>query len=272
MEITSKLVSFIDREHDYLVQAFDVGNLFEFLDALQQYSPEAKKAVDFFLLNFIPMIAYLKAGEHLGIYIDSSDPNLFFKLEANSSGQFRAMLLPANFHTELLSISGRCRINKYSPGNPEPYISHIELSHHDLTQICSSVLKLSYQTEARVLVDPAKRYSLLVSKIPGTKIDKIETKEAISLDAYLEKRQDVLQKLTVIKLDGSTSLGLSYVSARNILFRCNCSREQFLPALKNIYKQDGEALFEKNVITITCDYCKSIYKITREDVQNFQAH
>ncbi|OFZ16140.1 MAG: hypothetical protein A2X86_13730 [Bdellovibrionales bacterium GWA2_49_15] len=259
MQVSSKLVSFLDRDNDFLIHYFEVGNLFNFLDSLHHYSPEAKKSADFFLLNFLPLIAFLKSGEHFGVYIDSFTPNLFFKLESNSSGQFRAMLLPQDFKTELQKITGQCRVNKYSPRHPDPYVSHIELADHDLTKICSEVLKVSYQTEARVLVDPSQNFSLLLSKIPNSPL-------AVSLDAYIEKRKALLQlPLAEWGQDGPTQL-----NSRNITFTCNCSREQFLPSLKQIYQQDGEALFEKKHLTITCDYCKSVYNFSREDLLTFR--
>ena len=231
--------------------------------AIHNYSPTARNLSEFFLLNFIPLIVFLKDGEHLGIYIDASNPNLFFKLETNSSGQFRAMLLPQDFESDSLKISGQCRVNKYSLGNPDPYISLIELTDQDVSEICSKVLKLSYQTEAKVIVDSVKKIALLVCKIPKLKSEKFESKEDLSLDAYLAKRKTFLAGMPP---------EITKINTRKIQFACNCSREQFLPSLKKIYQLDGDALFKEPLITITCDYCKSIYSFSRQDLASFELH
>ena len=63
------------------------------------------------VLSFMPMLALLKHGEQLGLYLDAEDPYLRVKLEITAGGHVRCLLMPEDlkeFPERITGIVLRC--------------------------------------------------------------------------------------------------------------------------------------------------------------------
>jgi molecular chaperone Hsp33 len=64
-------------------------------------------------------------------------------------------------------------------------------------------------------------------------------------------------------------LGLVFLNSKEIIFKCNCSRERMLSGIKALIDTGSsiESLFgEKDIIELKCDYCKTSYLITKSEI------
>ena len=57
------------------------------------------------VLSFMPMLALLKHGEQLGLYLDAEDPYLRVKLEITAGGHVRCLLMPEDLKPRPIHVA-----------------------------------------------------------------------------------------------------------------------------------------------------------------------
>ena len=271
----SRLYSFIDQKEGFALHFFEGQKLIQDLAVIHtlvgggfQYFRDA-------ILTFQTMVAFLKPGEGLGVYLDSDNPYLRLKIEMSDQGQMRTLLLPEDLKSFPETITGKCRVTKLLPGDNTPYTSIIKLSGIDSHQVANAILEESYQVKSKVFVSEKSDQSVMILKLPEINVNKVQTQYSLSLDQYWDKLSNDLEKLFELgTYDYSTiqtnieSLDLLYLGSKEIKFKCNCSRQRMLDGVRTIVLSSGiEHVFapDENQIEAKCDYCKTSYLLLRTE-------
>ncbi|RLA63673.1 MAG: hypothetical protein DRQ88_12115 [Epsilonproteobacteria bacterium] len=267
----SNLSSFLDEKNKFILHFFEGQKLIHDLAIINNLKG---KGFSFFrdaVLMFQPMIAFLKAEEGFGFYIDSKDPYFRLKIETNSLGNIRTLLIPENFDEFPDIITGISRLTKISgTKGVNQYTTLIELNSISLNEIANKILKDSYQVEAKIIVSQTSDQSLLILKLP-------HRKDSMNLADYGKEKKssidDLFKKAFTTKDEIKTAmekLGLVFLGDKEVKFRCACSRERMLDGIRALINSGTtqESLFEagKDTFEANCDYCKTAYLITKDDL------
>lgn len=273
MLATSRLYSFLDHKHGFNINFLEGQKLIHDLVLLHPMKGEGFSYFRDTFLGMLPIIFFLKPGENLGIYIDSDQPYFRLKIETNSAGHTRTLLLPEEFNTFPDKITGSLRITKIFSNNKSPYTSMLELKEVNTKDLMNQVLCDSYQTNSEVIVAKQSDQSILVTKLPPVNTNSV-IDESISRKDYIAKNETFFNEVFSMATDDIERIvkvfedhGLSYLGSRQISFFCPCSEDRMVLNLRGLYAGDIEELFQhKDSIEIKCDYCRKVYNITKSSI------
>lgn len=273
MLAASRLYSFLDHQSGVNLHFLEGQKLIHDLVLLH---PMQQQGFSYFrdtFLGLMPIIFFLKPGESLGIYIDSESPYFRLKIETNSAGHTRTLLLPEEFNLFPEKITGNIRITKIFTYNKSPYTSMLELKNADTKELINQVLSESYQTNSEVIVSQQSDQSIMVTKLPPVNVN-VVADETVSRKDYIKKHQQFFHDVFAMGTDDIEKIvkkfedhGLSYLGSRQVSFYCPCSQERMVLNLRGLYSHDINELFhDKDSIEIKCDYCRKVYNISKSDV------
>lgn len=269
----SRLYTFIDAAREYALYFLEGQSLIKDLALVH---PIQGKGFAYFretVLSIQPMIALIKGGEQLGFYIDSKDPEFRLKIETAHNGSTRCMLLPENFKEFPAAMNGVVRVLKLYPNNHPPYESVIQIDGLALREVVNRVLTDSYQVDCAIAVSESSDQSLMLHQLPMLE-------ERDDDPAAVRRRRDgIREQIEGLFAAAPTSseeitaafdaMGFRLLAQRPVRFQCQCSRERMLGHLGPLWLREGEALFdpEAEELEIRCEYCKSVYTYTRNDLR-----
>ncbi|HXH29955.1 MAG TPA: Hsp33 family molecular chaperone HslO [Bacteriovoracaceae bacterium] len=270
----SRLYSFLDHKNGFNLHFLEGQKLIHDLAVLHPVQGSGFAYFRDAFLGLLPIVFFLKPGETLGLYIDSEDPYFRLKIETNSAGHTRTLLLPENFSLFPMKITGKIRITKIFPGNKSPYTSVLDLKETETKEVINKVLNESYQTNSEVIVGELSDQSIMVTKLPplntNSHLDETQTRKE-----FVKKNQrffhDVFETAPsdiekIVKT--FEDRGFAYLGSRMISYFCPCSKERMVLNLKGLYSVDIEELFAvEKTVKITCDYCHKKYEITRKEIE-----
>lgn len=269
----SRLFSFLDHKNGFSVHFLEGQKLIHDLALMHPLQGSGFAYFRDTLLGILPIIVFLKPGESLGVYIDSNDPYFRLKIETNSAGHTRTLLLPLEFNLFPMKIAGQVRVTKIFPGNKAPYTSVIELHNVESKEVINQILTDSYQTNSEVIVGELSDQSIMVTKLPQLNANKV-TDDTVPRKEFIKKNKqffhDVFETGTddiekIVKLFEDNNF--SYLGSRIINFFCPCSKDRMVLNLRGLYAGDIDHLFEeKDDVEVVCDYCMTKYQITKSDV------
>lgn len=273
MLATSRLYSFLDHKNGFNIHFLEGQKLIHDLVLLHPMQGSGFAYFRDTFLGLLPIIFFLKPGETLGLYIDSEDPYFRLKIETNSAGHTRTLLLPEEFNVFPMKISGKVRVTKIFQNSAQPYTSVLELKDVETKEVINRILSESYQTNSEVIVGELSDQSIMVTKLPPVNVnssfdDTPGRKEFIKKHSkffhdVFESAPDDIEKIVKLFEDH----GFSYMASRQIEFFCPCSKDRMVFNLKGLYSADIDHLFEgKDSIEIKCDYCRTLYEITKTDI------
>lgn len=266
----SSLYSFIDEKEGFVLHFLEGQQLIKTLAIIHPLGGQGLSAFRDAVLMFEPFIAFLKPQEGFGLYIDSSDPQFMLKMEANSKGLIRTLLLPENFNEFPNKIKGVARLTKiFGETKEKQYSSSIELNGIGFHEIANKILKESYQVSAKCFLSHDSDQSILILKLPGFKIQK-------ELEEYWETIKNKTEEIFKLSLNEKEkivssfeSLGLIFLNNKEVKFKCSCSRERMISGVKALINTGStiESFFDsKDSIELKCDYCKTAYLITKKEI------
>jgi molecular chaperone Hsp33 len=270
---TSRLYSFLDHKNGFNVHFLEGQKIIHDLVLLHPMNGSGFSYFRDTFLGLLPIIFFLKPQESLGIYIDSEDPYFRLKIETNSAGHTRTLLLPEEFNLFPMRITGKVRVTKIFQNNSHPYTSMIELEGIETKEVINRIFTESYQTNSEVIVGEISDQSIMVTKLPPTNVNsKID--ESTSRQEFIKKHSVFFQNIFEAATDDIEQIvklfedrGFSYLTSRQIDFYCPCSKDRMLLNLKGLYANDIEHLFEgKESVEIKCDYCRKEYVITKPEI------
>ena len=273
MLATSRLYSFLDHKNGFNINFFEGQKIIHDLVLLHPMQPSGFAYFRDTFLGLLPIIFFLKPGESLGLYIDSEEPYFRLKIETNSAGHTRTLVLPDGFNLFPMKISGKVRITKIFPTQKSPYTSMLELKNVETKEVINQILKESYQTNSEVIVAEICDQSLMLTKLPSLNTNS-SLDDTLSRKAYIKKNEhffhDVFEMATddiekiVAAFEGN---GFAYLGSRQVSFFCPCSKERMVQNVQGLYNGDFDELFQKDdKIEITCDYCRKTYFISKTEV------
>lgn len=269
----SRLYSFLDHEKGFNVHFLEGQKIIHDLVLLHPLKGSGFAYFRDTFLGILPIIFFLKPGESLGIYIDSEDPYFRLKIETNSAGHTRTLLLPLEFNQFPMKITGQVRVTKMFSGNKSPYTSVIELKGVPSKDVFNKILNESYQTNTEVMVSEICDQSIMVTKLPQMNVNS-SLDDSITRKEYIKRNQPFFHNVFEASTDDIEKIvkifeehGLGYLGSRQIGFFCPCSKERMVVNLRGLYTGDIDTLFEgKDQVEIVCDYCNKKYEITRPEV------
>lgn len=273
MLAVSRLYSFLDHKEGFNIHFLEGQKL---IHDLVLVHPMKESGFAYFrdtFLGLMPIVFFLKPGENLGIYVDSQDPYFRLKIETNSSGHTRCLLLPDEFNVFPMKISGQVRVTKIFASGKTPYTSMIELKDTETKDVINQILRESYQTNSEVIVGEMSDQSIMVTKLPGSATGGV-LDEGSARKEFVKKHRSffhsVFEKGTtdieeIVKV--FEDRGFAYLGSRQVDFFCPCSKDRMVLNLRGLYSGDLDHLFEgKDEVTVTCDYCRKNYAVSRGEV------
>lgn len=275
MLAVSRLYSFLDHKNGFNVHFLEGQKLIHDLVLMHPMQGSGFAYFRDTFLGLLPIIFFLKPGESLGLYIDSEDPYFRLKIETNSAGHTRTLLLPEEFNLFPMKISGQARVTKIFPGNKTPYTSVIELNDTETKDVINQILSESYQTNSEVIVGEMSDQSIMVTKLPPVNVNST-IDESISRKDYIKKHKIFFHNVFEMASNDIEKIvklfedhGFSYMGSRQIDFFCPCSKDRMVLNLRGLYAGDLEELFEKDdSVEIKCDYCRKSYHINKSEILN----
>jgi molecular chaperone Hsp33 len=274
----SRLYSFIDQNKGFTLHFLEGQKLIHDVALIHGIHGAGFHFFRDTLLSTQMLLAFLKPGEGLGIYLDIDDPLLKFKIEMNEMGQMRTLLLPEDLNQFPKIITGKCRLTKTSPGEKAPYTSIVDIKLTPLEQVINLLLRDSYQLKSKIFLSKDSDQALMISKLPSINIDKIQTNYTMSVEEYWQKNESaIFEFFKKFHTEYSEiqsffeSLNTILLSTKDVKFKCTCSRERMVHGLFSLVKSAGiDHVFmqDENEIQTKCDYCHTIYTISRNDLLN----
>lgn len=273
MLAVSRLYSFLDHKNGFNIHFLEGQKLIHDLVLMHPMKGSGFAYFRDMFLGLMPMVFFLKPGESLGLYIDSEDPYFRLKIETNSAGHTRCLLLPEEFNVFPMKITGQVRVTKMFPGGKSPYTSMLQLKGVETKEVINQILRESYQTNSEVIIGELCDQSIMVTKLPGSAAGGVQD-EGAARKEFVKKQQgffhhvfeqttDDIEKIVKVFEDQ----GFAYLGSRQVSFFCPCSQERMVLNLRGLYAGDLDHLFEKDdEVTVKCDYCQKEYTITRGDV------
>lgn len=268
----SRLYSFLDHKNGFNIHFLEGQKLIHDLVLLHPMPASGFAYFRDTFLGLLPIVFFLKPGESLGLYIDSDDPYFRLKIETNSAGHTRTLLLPEEFNLFPMKISGKVRVTKIF-GQKSPYTSVLELKGVETKDVINNIFNESYQTNSEVIVGDVSDQSIMVTKLPPINVNS-NIDETLSRKQFIKKNGDFFHEVFETATDDIEKIvklfedkGFSYLGSRQISFFCPCTRDRMILNLRGLYAGDMDELFDENgMIEIKCDYCRKVYNINKIEV------
>ncbi|WP_372654592.1 Hsp33 family molecular chaperone HslO [Halobacteriovorax sp.] len=274
----SRLYSFLDSENNFTVHFLDGQKLIHDLAIIHDVKSKGFAYFRDSILTAQNLISTLKSGEGLGLFIDSADPYFKLKIEMNFAGRMRTLLMPENFNSFPDKITGTCRLSKVFPNNPSPYTSVIELNNIGFHEVVNKILKDSYQLKADIYISEDSDQSVMIQQLPKSNVNKeeVETTQLTPKEYWIKSQkhiQDLFSQSTTkqeVIQKHFEDLGHTFLGSKLVEFKCNCSRERMVQSISSLCMSSGiDDVFEsKDELEAKCDYCKTYYLITKDEVIN----
>lgn len=274
----SRLFSFIDQQSAFTVHFLHAEKLINDIMRIHNIGPTAFKFYQETLLSSAQMLNFMKATENMGFYIDSQEPYFRFKIELNAQGTMRTLLLPEEFDAFPDTVTGKARVTKAFPNNA-PYSSVIELQNESVFNITNRVLQQSYQTKTHIETNPLN-FGLMFSKLPPSslakKFDEIidlplqdfvdkNSNLAKDIEQLVSKAQKGLSEKEIVSF--FTEKSFVYLGSKEVKFFCPCSKERMSANMLTLANSDLDEIFrDKDSVEVRCDYCNSIYDISKDQL------
>ena len=269
----SRLSTFIDGPREHALYFLEGQALIRDLALVHAHPGRGFEFFREIVLSIQPLIALIKGGEQLGFYVDADEPLFRFKLESTHGGDTRAVLTPSDFDAFPGSLRGLVRVETRYQSGRKPYLSVVEADGLTWRDVVNRVLRDSYQVKAAVSVSPTSDQSVMLHRLPLLKGEDESDYTMAAVRSRLEAMSSDLASVFDRALtdpdevtEAFAALGWRRISSRSVRFRCGCSRERTLQALRLI--QDPEELFDpgQSSLEATCDYCRTSYVILRSEL------
>lgn len=275
LPLESRLWTFMDEPREYALYFLEGQRLVHDLALVHASRGAGFAWFRDVVLSVQPLIALIKQGEQLGFYIDSDSPWFRLKIETNHEGNVRCAMLPEGFDDFPGTIDGIVRVERRSPTARQPYQSVLRMDAAPLGEMVHRVLRDSWQVPCAVHVSTDSDQSVMLHQMPPLRSDDPSRFSPEALGERLAGLVVPLQPLMARALQEAgevvaafRDLGFHPLTSRHVKLGCTCSRERVIRSLRLL--EDPEEVFEpgEDEVEVTCEYCKSRFRVRREDIRD----
>lgn len=272
------------------IRAFAITskNLVEEIRKIHNYSPIAIAALGRSLSASLMMGEMLKNKEDLlTIIIKGDGPLKQIVVTSNHNGEAKGyasvpdVILPPNDkgHLNVGCAIGKGTLTVIKDyGLKEPYVSTIDLVTSEIAEDLTYYFSQSEQTPTAIglgvllnkqEVTVAAAGGFIVQLMPNTP-DETITKLEDNLNKFTSvtdilRQNKTPEELLKIVLDG---FDVQFTSTRDVFFRCSCSKEKGLNAIRTLSNEEIQEIIKENKdVEITCDFCNKTYIYTPSDLE-----
>ena len=202
------------------------------------------------------------------------NPNLELDLIKNKDGKF-------NFNFKEALGTGYLNVIRDN-GSGDPFTSTIELINGTIAEDLASYLLYSEQTPSVVFIGEKFQKEevicsggLLAQVLPKKETDPLlislleeRSKEMESFSEELNNSKNLLKLIKKIFPDIDDFSITEKARSQAIEFKCRCSRERSLGAMKMLGKEELKDILEKDKMAeLVCEFCKDKYLITFDEIK-----
>lgn len=270
----SKILSFLSDDKKFSLYVFEGQEIIKNLAVIHDVKKDAFNFLRDSVLSSVHMTNFLKPGESTGLYLDNEEPEFMLKVELDSNGHIRCLLLPEKAPEVSPAFYGTIKVTKFSPFKAEPYSSIVALENSSFRSVMNWVFKQTYQVNAQSSIAGLVDRSLMMMKLPPLNPLEEESEHVSDTEFYDHHHHKLMELMEDYSLDSSQikekleSNGWMFLKEKEISYSCQCSRDRMLSGVISLLKvYSKEELFEgKDHIETKCDYCKTYYLIQSSEV------
>ena len=244
---------------------------------------EYPKAIQGLLGKMVAAVALLtatvKIKGRLILQIKSSGPVTLMMVECTSNNTLRAFVeWQANVADDatLIEITGDglLTITINVEGSKQPYQGIVSLQGNSISAVLETYFKQSEQLETRIWLS-ADRHAvagLFLQQLPSKKTNEQDDKEHWS---RLSQLAATVSDKELLGLGARTLLHRLFheeecrlLSATELAFSCNCSRERVSETISLLGEHDAnELLAKQGIIEVACELCNEHYQFNEQDIK-----
>ncbi|KFZ31333.1 molecular chaperone Hsp33 [Pseudidiomarina salinarum] len=220
------------------------------------------------------LVATLKFEGHIAIQLQGDGPVNFIAVNGEHDQQLRGIarmrgeLEPQQ--EDLRSLMGKAQlVITLTPTRGERYQGVVSGEGDSIAEIIEGYFTQSEQLHTRLWLyaDGEHAAGMFLQVMPSAGLD-------LEGFQHLETLTDTITPAELFTLPGEEVLVRLYheeqvelYPAQAVSFRCGCSRERTLEALASVPAAElQEILAAEGVITMTCEYCRTEYRFTPDDL------
>lgn len=256
----------IDKTGSYRVYAAVTAEAVAAAESIHQSSNPAFGMV----LTAAGLMGLMLKGQRdkLSLIFKSEDNSAEILATANADGWVKGYI-----STDEINLKGGSLTVIKDLGLKEPYIGKIELETGDISKDLAKYFAVSEQQPSAVALAP--NGGMIVQVLPDANDEVINKLDetlfmmdniALIIDdvSKAPANTEKIQDLVVNKIFGGD---LNILDEREIKWHCDCSKERMAGALVSLGKKDlSEIIEEDGEAELTCQFCKSAYKFTKEEL------
>lgn len=279
------LVRGMSNDGSFRVAAVNATSLCAQICKLQQTDPTASVALGRVICAAALMISQLKGDQRLALSVEGNGPLKKLHAEVNAHGDVCASiknpianLPPRDNKFDVAAAVGRAgflRVVK-DLGMKEPYSGMVQLCTSEIGDDVAQYFVESEQTPTSVALGVMLNRDGHISACGGVMLQVMPQTEAEKIDA-VETRIKALPSISDLIAQGTTPEGLIHhiVPAENVhvypatqlRFKCRCSKPGVARMLATLgIDQLHELQNSPDEYTVTCEYCRTRYNFTAEEI------
>lgn len=249
----------IDKTGSYRVYAAVTGEMVTAAEKIHQSSNPAFGEV----LTAAGLMGLMLKGQRdkLSLIFKSKDASAEILATANADGNTKGYI-----SSDAISLKDGSLTVIKDLGLKEPYIGKIELESGDVSKDLAKYFAISEQQPSAVTLAP--NGGMIVQVLPDANDevisgleDKLFMMDSIAL-LIEDAKEDAVKLAEIIFGDE-----IEILDQREISWNCDCSKERMAAALVSLGKKDlAQIIEEDGQAELTCQFCRSSYRFTKEEL------
>ncbi len=281
-----RLTGFLTEGGHFRIVMAETADISNNLKKIHYLSYPVMNAMSRFLTGAVLLSSNLKGKDVVGVYLNCSGPLAGMRVEANATGQLKALALQPQAGVDEIDSSyvrplgqligeGTLTVSKIMEVGRTPFTGTVQVEGDRLAIGFSRYLRDSEQTQSAVLISNfltpeghAKASAgILVQALPGSEDELAAIEKEIQ---GFPPFSDVIME--VDNADQAVQMLFprykpSRLFQRPLEFHCSCSRGKVIRVLSSLSPGDREdARQSDGLFHVNCDYCRTEYIIRPEEL------
>lgn len=228
----------------------------------------------------------LKGSQRLALMVEGSGPLGKLSVETDAAGRIRgsianpvAGLPPKDDRFDVAGAIGRAGFLHVwkDLGLKNPYQSMVQLQSSEIAEDLAWYLTSSEQVPSSVSLGVELDLEGKVAAAGGLLIQALPPGDDLQIEIVIEKLQQLPPITSLLRRGQSpaeilrevfSGLDFKVEEKTSLAFFCPCSREHTASMLRSLGQDELQQLIaEQEVVEVVCEYCRTSYAFTREQVQ-----